>query len=231
MSEEQNGELIGYARVSTEDQSLDLQLDALRAEGIPDDAIYCDKQSGASMDRPNLKLAMKVARAGDTIVVWKLDRLGRSVRGVLDAFDNLKERGINLKILTMGIDSGTPEGRLAMTLMLAVAELERSQIAERTKAGIAAFKARGGRMGQKHRILDYPKRLARFKALWASGAIDEMTGREIVAEMNRVDPDAPPISGPSTYFNWKRGNPEKGIPPFKGFELPSDTPLRDVAAE
>lgn len=226
--ENPTGELIGYARVSSEEQNLNLQLDALRAAGVPDDAIYADKQSGHSMDRPQLKLAMKVARPGDTIVIWKLDRLGRSVRGVLDAIESLRERGIELNILTLGMDTKTPVGKVVLTIMLALAELERDQIAERTRAGIAAFKARGGRMGQKHRIIDYPKRLARFKALWASGALDEMSGREIVEEMNRVDPKAPKISGPSTYFNWKRGDPKKGIPPFKGFEPPADTPLRDT---
>lgn len=225
------GELIGYARVSTEEQNLDLQLDALRAQGIPDDAIYTDKQSGATMDRPALKLAMKVARKGDTIVVWKLDRLGRSVRGVLDAAENLRERGINLHVITLGMDTSTPVGKLIMTILLALAELERDQIAERTKAGVAAYQARGGRMGQPHRILDYPKRKARFLALWEAGTIDEMTGAEIVTEMNRIDPAAPQISGPSTYFNWKRGNPAKGIPPFKGLELPADTPLRDITTK
>ncbi len=136
-------EVIGYARVSTEDQNLDLQRDALGRAGCG--RIYEDRASGARADRPGLALALEVARAGDQLVVWRLDRLGRSMSDLIVLTRKLQDRGVELRSLTEGIDTATINGKFAFHLFAALAEFERALTRERTQAGLAAARARGAR--------------------------------------------------------------------------------------
>lgn len=139
--------LVGYARVSTAEQSLAMQIEALERAGCMPVNIHTEKVSGVASNRPGLELAMLDARKGDTLVVWKLDRVGRSLRDLLNKLDELEKRGIGFRSLTEGIDTTTPGGRLIMHVMGALAQFERDLIVERTKAGVRAHIARGGRMG------------------------------------------------------------------------------------
>lgn len=135
---------VGYARVSTLDQDPQLQIDALMKAGVARCDIFEDTISGATQDRPGFVAMMKDLDDGDTIKVWKLDRLGRSVRQVLNTFHDLAQRNISIVVLTQpGMDTSTPMGRLIITIMAAVAEMERDLILERTQAGLAASRARG----------------------------------------------------------------------------------------
>ena len=127
--------LIGYARVSTTDQNLDLQIDALTKVGC--EKIFDDKISGTRADRPGLARAMELLRKDDTLVVWKLDRLGRSVKNLVDLVADLQKQGIHFKSLTDSIDTGTPSGRFFFHVMASLAEMERELTAERTRAGLA----------------------------------------------------------------------------------------------
>jgi DNA invertase Pin-like site-specific DNA recombinase len=133
--------LIGYARVSTQDQKPQLQLDALKVAGC--DRVFEEKASGAQRERPVLKEALAFLREGDTLVVWKLDRLARSLRQLLETVELLEGRGIGLRSLTESIDTTTSGGRLIFHIFGALAEFERSVIRERTSAGLAAARARG----------------------------------------------------------------------------------------
>jgi DNA invertase Pin-like site-specific DNA recombinase len=139
--------LIGYARVSTPDQDLTLQMDALNAAGC--EHIATDKASGASIVRPGLTEALGKARKGDTLVIWKLDRLGRSMKGLVDLAAELSARGIALRSLTDGIDTATHTGRLVFHILGSIAEMERELIRERTMAGLAARRKAGGGGGRK----------------------------------------------------------------------------------
>jgi DNA invertase Pin-like site-specific DNA recombinase len=139
--------LIGYARVSTPDQDLALQLDALKAAGCEHTAT--DKASGASTNRPGLTEALRKARKGGTLVIWKLDRLGRSMKGLVDLAADLSARGIELRSLADGIDTGTHTGRLVFHILGSIAEMERELIRERTMAGLAARRKAGGGGGRK----------------------------------------------------------------------------------
>lgn len=133
--------LIGYARVSTGDQRLDLQVDALQRAGC--ERIFQDAVSGARIDRIGLEAAQSHLRAGDTLVVWKLDRLGRTVRQLVDLVAALQAKGIQFASLTDGIDTSAPAGRFFFHVMAALAEMERDLIRERTKAGLSAARNRG----------------------------------------------------------------------------------------
>jgi DNA invertase Pin-like site-specific DNA recombinase len=147
---EGEGLLIGYARVSTNDQKLDLQMDALLAAGVHPDRVYSDKASGGpGAKRPGWAAAMKACRSGDTLVVWKLDRIGRSLMEVLAVFERLNAKGAGVKVLTEQIDTSTVTGRFVMHILAALAEMERGLIRERTMAGLAAGKARGRVGGRK----------------------------------------------------------------------------------
>jgi len=163
---------IGYARVSTGDQTLNLQLDALRAAGC--DRVFEETASGAKADRPVLKEATAYARAGDVLVVWRLDRLGRSLQHLLTTIAELAERGIGFKSLTEQIDTTTPGGKLVFHLFGALAEFERDLIRERTNAGLAAARARG-RLGGRPKKLADPKQLALVQQLYAAGQTDIAT--------------------------------------------------------
>ena len=142
--------LVGYARVSTQDQNLDLQRMALEKAGC--EKIYEDKMGGAREGRPGLKLAMEVLRKGDTLVVWKLDRLGRSVKGLVDIIGILAKRGVQFKSLTDSIDTATPSGRFFFHVMASLAQMERELIVERTRAGLSAAR-RLGRVGGRTRLM------------------------------------------------------------------------------
>lgn len=138
--------LIGYARVSTQDQDPALQLDALSGTGC--ERVFTERASGAARDRPELKAAISYLRKGDTLVVWKLDRLARSMRQLFETVAMLEERGIGLRSLTEAIDTTTTGGRLVFHLFGALAEFERAVIRERTRAGLAATRARGRKGGR-----------------------------------------------------------------------------------
>lgn len=154
--------LIGYARVSTADQDLALQLDALNAAGC--EKVFTDKASGIKVDRPGFTEALAYAREGDCLVVWKLDRLGRSMKGLIDLAAQLNARKINLRSLTDGIDTGTPAGRFFFNIMASLAAMELELIQERTRAGLAAAK-RAGRVGGRRSVMTATKREAARKLL------------------------------------------------------------------
>ncbi len=142
--------LVGYARVSTPDQKLDLQLDALKEAGA--ERVFSDVASGVKSERPGRTDALDFARQGDTLVVWRLDRFGRSTSDLLATLDTLRERGIGFRSLTEGIDTTTATGRLVLHVFAALAEFERELIRERTKAGIESARARGRKGGRKPKL-------------------------------------------------------------------------------
>ena len=150
--------LIGYARVSTDDQNLALQRDALAAAGC--EKVYEDRISGAKAERPGLALALEVARAGDTLVVWRLDRLGRSLKDLIALAEGLDKRGVGLKSLKEAIDTTSSGGRLVFHMFGALAEFERDLIRERTRAGLTAARARGRLGGRPKRLTPEKRRLA-----------------------------------------------------------------------
>src|SRR5215207_476624 len=132
---------IGYARVSTDDQNLDLQRDALEKANC--EQIYADQVSGTKARRPGLETALSHLRSGDTLVVWRLDRLGRSLRHLIDTVTDLQEKGIGFKSLTENIDTTTSGGKLVFHIFGALAEFEREIIRERTQAGLQSARSRG----------------------------------------------------------------------------------------
>ncbi len=144
--------LMGYIRVSTSDQNTDLQRNALICAGC--EQLFEDKISGKTSERPGLKKALRALQAGDTLVVWKLDRLGRSMRHLVMLTDELRQRGINFRSLTDSIDTSTPMGRFFFHVMGALAEMERELIVERTCAGLAAARAQGRIGGRRPKLTD-----------------------------------------------------------------------------
>jgi DNA invertase Pin-like site-specific DNA recombinase len=154
--------LIGYARVSSYEQNLDLQIDALHKAGCR--RIFKDKMSGASQDRRGLSDALSHIRKGDTLVIWKLDRLGRSVKGLIELVGKLQEDGVNFHSVTDGIDTTTPAGRFFFHVMASLAQMERELLIERTRAGLAAAKKRG-RVGGRKRLMTASKLEAAKKLL------------------------------------------------------------------
>jgi DNA invertase Pin-like site-specific DNA recombinase len=142
---------IGYARVSTDVQRMDLQMDALKQAGC--DQIFADQGiSGASTERPGLQQAMDMLQKGDTLVVWRLDRLGRSLVNLVEYVSNLGKQDVEFRSLTESIDTSSSGGKLLFHMIAALAEFERSLISERTKAGMAAAKLRGKHVGRPPRI-------------------------------------------------------------------------------
>lgn len=139
--------LIGYARVSTVEQSTGLQLDALHAAGV--EQVFVDEGvSGSVSSRPELDRCLSMLRSGDTLVVWRLDRLARSLKNLLELVESLSARGIHLRSLTESIDTSSASGRLILSVFGALAEFERALIIERTQAGLAAARSRGARIGR-----------------------------------------------------------------------------------
>ena len=149
--------LIGYARVSTQEQNLDLQKDALNAAGC--ERLFTDTASGAKADRPGLTAALEQCRPGDTLVVWKLDRLGRSLPHLVETVRELIERGVGFKSLREAIDTTTSGGKLIFHIFASLAEFERDIIRERTNAGLTAARARG-RVGGRPKGVDEKKQKA-----------------------------------------------------------------------
>lgn len=153
---------VGYARVSTRDQRLDLQVAALKAAGCAPRDIYVDEGvSGKLADRPGLARCLKRLEAGDTLVVWKLDRLGRSVRHLVETVNGLADRGVQFRSLTEGLDTSTNGGRLIFHIFAALAEFERGLIVERTEAGLEAARAAGRIGGRPPSLTREQQRLAR----------------------------------------------------------------------
>ena len=170
--------LVGYMRVSTADQNLGLQRDALVAAGISPDRIYEDVCSGRAIDRPGLARALDVARDGDALVIWKLDRIGRSLPHVVGLVGALQKRGVGLKVLTGDVDTTTATGRLVFGIFATLAEFERDLIHERTMAGLAAARARG-RSGGRPRVMTRQK----LKAAMALMADRDNAARDVAAQL------------------------------------------------
>ena len=152
---------IGYARVSTDDQHLDLQRDALKQAGCG--VVYEETASGKSADRPELEQCRKALRAGDMLVVWRLDRLGRSLPDLVQIVAELERDGIGFESMTEKIETGSPAGKLVFHVFAALAEFERNLIRERTHAGLAAARARGRKGGRKPSLS--PQQVREIKAL------------------------------------------------------------------
>src|SRR5947209_2050092 len=190
--------LIGYARVSTHDQTLALQQDALKQAGC--ERLFTDTASGTKADRPGLEEALSHIRSGDTLVVWKLDRLGRSLPHLIEAITRLQERGIGFKSLTEQIDTTTSGGKLIFHVFGALAEFEREVIRERTQAGLAAARARG-RMGGRPKKLETPTKVAMARNLYADHThsvadICKSLGISRATLYRYLDTSAPPDAQP-----------------------------------
>jgi len=157
--------LVGYARVSTQDQSLALQREALTKAGCK--KVFDDKISGSRAERPGLTKALEILREGDTLVVWKLDRLGRSVKNLVDLVGELHKQGIQFKSLTDAIDTGTPSGRFFFHVMASLAEMEHELTIERTRAGLEIARKLGRKGGRKRQMTD--SKIESAKKLLANG--------------------------------------------------------------
>lgn len=155
----------GYARVSTEDQNPAMQLAALKKAGCK--TLFKDEVTGAHVNRPGLARCLKVLETGDTLIVWKLDRLGRNLSDLIRMLDGFKERGIAFRSLTEAIDTETPTGRAMWQMIGVLAELERSLITERTRAGVKAAQRRGVKFGRKPKLT--PNRLTHARTLIDQG--------------------------------------------------------------
>ncbi len=152
ISSTESGRILGYARVSTDDQDLSLQIDALEKHGIPKSLIFTDKLSGAKDDRPGLRKCLDSLEGGDVLVVWRLDRLGRSMRHLITLVEDLRSCDVGFRSLNEGaIDTTSASGELIFNIFSALAQFERRLIQERTKAGLAAARARG-RCGGRPRL-------------------------------------------------------------------------------
>ena len=167
--------LVGYARVSTQDQNLDLQRRELKKIGCK--KIYEDTTSGKQADRQGLKLALEVLREGDTLVVWKLDRLGRSLKQLIALTEELGKHKVHFRSLTDSIDTRTASGRFFFHVMASLAEMERELIIERTRAGLKAAKEMGRTGGRKRLMTD--SKIESAKKLLASG----ISARQVAANL------------------------------------------------
>jgi len=186
---------IGYARVSTRDQNLDLQRDALQTAKC--DRVFEDSISGTKAKRPGLTQALNALREGDTLVVWKLDRLGRSVRDLLDFAGGLGERGIGFVSLTDNIDTTTASGRFFFNVMASLAQMERELMIERTQAGLTAAREQGRIGGRKRLMTDSKIRAA--KKLLADGVLP----RDVAANLG--------VSVP-TLYRWIPAQRPESVP-------------------
>ena len=167
----------GYARVSTRDQNLNLQIDDLLANGC--EKIFQETVSGANVARPELNRLLEQVRSGDVIIIWKLDRLGRSLKHLVTLISELMERGVGLKSLNDPIDTTSSQGRLVFNIFASLAEFERDVIIERTQAGLKAARARGRKGGRPKGLTEAAKRKAvAAKALYNEGnlSVNEIAG-------------------------------------------------------
>lgn len=178
--------LIGYARISTRDQKPHLQLDALREAGCG--RIFEETASGAQRARPAFSAALDFMRVGDSLVVWKLDRLARSTRQLLETVEALEQRGIGLKVLTQNMDTTSAGGRLIFIVFSAIAEFERAMIRERTRAGLDAARSRGRKGGRPRALSE--KDLKQARALLAD---TEITVEDVARRLG---------VGPSTLYRY-----------------------------
>jgi DNA invertase Pin-like site-specific DNA recombinase len=211
LSVAKTGFLVGYARVSTEDQSLALQIDALKRVGVLPDNMHVEKVSGSSQKRPALDFAIKDLREGDTLVVWRLDRLARSMRQLYERLGQIYGKGAKFRSLTEDFDFNTITGKLIIAVLGAIAEFERQIIAQRTKAGIDAIRRRKG----KHwkwgpPVYMTPERIRQVGTLLHKG----MSGPEVARQLH--------ISTASVYAHWKQIGKNK----WKR-KLPSRKPHKD----
>jgi len=193
MSNDKEHRMIGYARVSTDDQDLSMQIAALVKYGVARDHIYEERASGGKIDRPVLNRALEAMREGDSIVIWKLDRLGRTLTGVIEVAERMHDAGVNLISLTEKIDTTSAMNRAFFQISLVFAELERGLISERTKAGMAVARARGAQFGRAHMIKDNQKRLDAIRPYIERGELETMTPAEALEVLNGADPKAKPI--------------------------------------
>lgn len=198
MQPQQIGRMIGYARVSTEDQNLDLQIAALEEAGVAKKDIHTDKRSGTDDQRPGLQNALKGLFEGDTLVVWKVDRLARSIGQLCRIADHIDNRGANLKIISPPMDTTVPTGKLLFTILGAIAEFERALISERTKAGIARKRAMGQYKGRPLAIT--PAKWKKAHTLLQEGASLKDTAKQIgvsyetirrFQDVLRLEPESP----------------------------------------
>lgn len=141
------GRLIGYARVSTIEQNLDMQVEALRKVGVEQRHLHVEKISASAKRRPVFDWAIKILRPGDTFIVWRLDRLGRDVRQIHKTLDTIAASGASVRSLTESVDTDSPFGKFAINMMASLAQLEKDQVVLRTRAGVEAAKRRGQRFG------------------------------------------------------------------------------------
>jgi len=156
---------IGYARVSTKEQNLDLQIDALKQEGCKTKDIFTEKVSGAKKDRPQLQKMIEHLREGDVIIIWKLDRLGRSLKDLIELVAKFNKMGVGLKSINDPVDTTTSQGKLIFNIFASLAEFERDVIRERTKAGLAAARARGRVGGRPKGLSEEAQSKAEFAAM------------------------------------------------------------------
>ena len=168
--------MIGYARVSTEDQKLDLQHDALRAAGC--ERIFDEKISGTRARLPSREELLEYARAGDVVIVWKLDRLGRSLRDLIEIVRTLGDHGVELRSLHESLDTTTPTGKLTFHVFAALAEFEADLVRERTRAGLAAARSRGSRIGRPRSL--GPDQIEMARTLLAN---PRLSSRQVAAQL------------------------------------------------
>lgn len=197
------GYLVGYARVSTQDQNLDLQLDALRKAGVREDNLHVEKISGAAKNRPALDLAIKDLREGDTLLVWRLDRFARSMRDLYARLDRVYAKGAKFKSITENFDFDTFTGKFVLGILGLVAELERQIIAHRTTAGIEVWKAKkentGSNWGRQAKLTE--------KQVVEAGRMlnrkrDPMSGPQVAKHFK--------VSTPTVYQHWKLNRTGRG---------------------
>ena len=189
--------LIGYARISKADDSqvLDLQIDALLEAGVNKEQIYTDKISGVKDNRPGLESCLKALRKGDTLIVWKLDRLGRSLKHLITTIDELNQRSIGFKVLAgegINIDTTSASGKMIFSIFGAFAEFERELIRERTIAGLKAARARGRKGGRKFQLTKAQVRLAQVAMKNRDTSVSELC-----KELNITRPTLYRYVGPS----------------------------------
>lgn len=185
---------VGYARVSTIDQNLEMQIAALRSYGVPDKLIFTDKKSGTNQKRPGLEMALRAARReGAESIVWKLDRLGRTMRGIIETMHGFERDGVRLVSLTENFDLGSPMGKGMFHIMAALAQMERDLIRERTMAGLQAARERGEAHGRPQTMT--PARVAKATEMVLAGE----KPMQILKELQAIDS---PKIGRSRVYQW-----------------------------